>query len=189
MALIFNIVNIYVWSIAMYGCETWIIGEAERKRLESFEMSCYRRMRNIKWMDRITNEEVLAWIEEKRTLWKSLKKRRGQMLGHTHTHWDTGDCLGVDILEGEVGKKRGRGRPRLKYFDQIKKFEIWDARHLERSNSWRGTEPSGDEWLHQTSLRTVYSMMMMMIQVQILSIWQNLPRFDWRVNQRQRVHN
>ena len=70
-----------VWSIAMYGCETWTIGEPERKRLEAFEMWCYRRMRNIKWMDKITNEEVL----QRRTLWKSLKKRRGQMMGHTHT--------------------------------------------------------------------------------------------------------
>ena len=64
-------------------------------------------------MDRITNEEVLGRIEEKRTLWKSLKKRRGQMMGHTLRH---GGLL-RDILEGEVGKKRGRSR--LKYFDQI----------------------------------------------------------------------
>ena len=75
----------YVWSIAIYGCETWTIGEAERKRLDVFEMWCYRRMMNIKWMDKITNEEVLERIEERRTLWKSLRKRRGQMMGHTHT--------------------------------------------------------------------------------------------------------
>ena len=63
----------------MYGCETWTIGEAERKRLEAFEMWCYRRMMNIKWMDRITTEEVLGRIGERRTLWKNLRKRRGQM--------------------------------------------------------------------------------------------------------------
>ena len=70
----------------MYGCETWTIGKAERKRLEAFEMWCYRRMMNIKWMDKITNEEVLGRIGERRTLWKSLKKRRGQMMGHTLRH-------------------------------------------------------------------------------------------------------
>ena len=68
---------------------------------------------NIKWMDRITNEEVLGRIGERRTLWKSLWKRRGQMMWHTLRH---GGLL-RDILEGEVGKKRRR--PRLKYFDQI----------------------------------------------------------------------
>ena len=49
-------------------------------------------MMNIKWMDRIKNEKVLGEIEERRTLWKSLKKRRGQMMGHTLRH---GDCLGI----------------------------------------------------------------------------------------------
>ena len=67
----------YVWSIAMYGCETWTIGEAERIRLEAFEMWRYRRMKNIKWMDRVTNKKVLGRIGERRTLWKSLKKRWG----------------------------------------------------------------------------------------------------------------
>ena len=70
-------------------------------------------MMNIKWMDRITNEEVLGRIGERRTLSKSLKKRRGQMMGHTLRH---GGLL-RDILEREMGKKRGR--PKLKYFDQI----------------------------------------------------------------------
>ena len=41
---------------------------------------------NIKRMDRITNEEVLGRIGERRTLWKSLKKRRGQLMGHTLRH-------------------------------------------------------------------------------------------------------
>ena len=83
--------------------------------MKAFEMWCYGRMKNIQWMDRITNEEVLGRIGERKTLWKSLKKRRGQMMGHTLRH---GSLL-RDILKGEVGKKRGRGRPRLKYFDQI----------------------------------------------------------------------
>ena len=70
--------------------------------MESFELWCYRRMMNIKWMDRITNEEVLGRIGERRTLWKSLRKKRGQMMGHALRH---GGLL-RDILQGEVGKKR-----------------------------------------------------------------------------------
>ena len=64
-------------------------------------------------IDRITNEEVLERIGERRTLWKSLRKRRGQMMGHTLRH---GGSL-RDILEGKVRKKKGRSR--LEYFDQI----------------------------------------------------------------------
>ena len=146
----------YAWSIATFECQTWTIGEMERKRLEAFEMWCYRRMMNIEWMDKITNEEVLGRIGEKRTLWKILKKRRGQMMGHTLRH---GGLL-RDILEGEVGKKRGRGRPRLKYFDQI--IGDMGCKTFREVKSWQGTEPSGDGWLRQTSLRTMYSMMMIM---------------------------
>ena len=94
----------------MYGCETWTIGEAERKRLEGFEMSCYRRMRNIKWMDRITNEEVLGRIEEeRRTLWKSLKKRRGQMMGHA---WG----IAQRYLGRGGGKEKGKRKAQSKIF-------------------------------------------------------------------------
>ena len=72
-------------------------------------------------------------------------------MGHTLGH---GELL-RGISEGEgMGKKRRRGRPRLEYLG------IWDARDLERSKSWHGTEPSGDRWLCQTSLRTMYSMLM-----------------------------
>ena len=82
------------------------------------------------------------------------RKDDGQMMGHTLRHGE--HCLGDDILGVEVGKKRGR--PRLKYFDQIigdMGFETFrEVKQL------AGREPSGDGWLRQTCLRTVYSMMM-----------------------------
>ena len=68
-------------------------------------------------------------------------------MGHTPKH---GGLL-RDILEGEVGKKRGR--PRLEYFEQI-------TRDMGSKTFREVKEPSGDGWLCQTSLRTVYSMIM-----------------------------
>jgi len=50
--------KIYVWSIALYGCETWTISTIEKRKLEAFEMWCYRKILKIKWIDRITNEAV-----------------------------------------------------------------------------------------------------------------------------------
>ena len=79
-------------------------------------MWCYRRIINIKWMDRITNEEVLGRIGERRTLWKSLRKRRGQMMGHTHTETQ-------GIVKGYLGSGRGKEKGK----DQIKIF---------RPNNW-----------------------------------------------------
>ena len=53
----------YVWSIALYGSETWPLSKLERKYYESFEMWCWRRMEKIKWSEKVTNE-VLERIGE-----------------------------------------------------------------------------------------------------------------------------
>ena len=63
-----KLVKCYVWSIALYGSETWTLRKLERKYLENFEMWCWRRMENIKWPEKVTNENFLESIGEKRTL-------------------------------------------------------------------------------------------------------------------------
>ena len=62
-----SFLKVFVWSVALYGSETWTITKADKKRIEAFEMCCYRRMLKIRWVDRITNEEVLNRIGEGRT--------------------------------------------------------------------------------------------------------------------------
>jgi hypothetical protein len=59
-----KMVRCYVWSIALYGSETWTIRKLECKYLESFEIWCWRRMEKIKWPEKVTNEQVLDRIEE-----------------------------------------------------------------------------------------------------------------------------
>ncbi|MGI4401071.1 reverse transcriptase domain-containing protein [Klebsiella pneumoniae] len=48
-----RLLKTFVWSVALYGCETWVLGKSERDRLEAFEMWCYRRMMKIKWVDKV----------------------------------------------------------------------------------------------------------------------------------------
>jgi len=52
----------------LYGCEIWTLAKEERRRIEAFEIWCYRRMAKIRWTDRITNEEVLERVSEKRSI-------------------------------------------------------------------------------------------------------------------------
>jgi len=59
----------------LYGCETWTIAREEMRRIEAFETWCYRRMQKISWTDRITNEEVLEKVSERKSMWKSIQKR------------------------------------------------------------------------------------------------------------------
>jgi hypothetical protein len=48
----------YIWSIALYGAETWTLRALEQQQRESFEMCCWRRMEKISWADHVRNEEV-----------------------------------------------------------------------------------------------------------------------------------
>lgn len=111
-----RLVKGFIWSVALYACETWTIGTEERRKLESFEMWCYRRIMRIKWVDKVTNEEVLRRIGEGRELWKSIRKRRMELVGHILRH----NSIVRTIMEGYVEGGRYRGRPRLEYMQQIK---------------------------------------------------------------------
>jgi hypothetical protein len=53
-----KLVKFYVWGMALYGAETWMLQAADQKHLESFEMWCWRRMEKISWTDHVRNEEI-----------------------------------------------------------------------------------------------------------------------------------
>ena len=50
-----NLVKFYIWSIALYGAETWTLVAVDKKHLESSEMWCWRRMEKISWTDHVRN--------------------------------------------------------------------------------------------------------------------------------------
>ena len=105
----------YVWSVALYGSETWTIGTQERKRIEAFEMWCYRRILGIKWTDKVRNKDVLVRIGERMCLWNSLKRRRDKLIGHNVRH----PGILLLLLEGKVEGKNWVGRHRVPYIKQI----------------------------------------------------------------------
>jgi hypothetical protein len=77
-----KLVRCYVWSIALYGSETWTLRKLEQRYLESFEMWCWRRVEKIKWSEKVTNELVLERIGEKRTLLNNILRRKANLIGH-----------------------------------------------------------------------------------------------------------
>jgi hypothetical protein len=66
----------YVWNIALYGPETSTLKRSEQDYLDIFEMWCWRGMEKIKWSEKITNEQVLELIGEKRTLLNNTLRRK-----------------------------------------------------------------------------------------------------------------
>ena len=69
-------VKCYVWSMALYGAETWTLRATDQKYLKSFEMWCWRRMEKISWTDHARNEEVLLRVNEQTNILHEIRKRK-----------------------------------------------------------------------------------------------------------------
>ena len=99
-----------VISIFLYACESWILTVELEKRMQAFEMRCYRRLLNISYKDHVTNEEVRrkiqAAIGEYDELLTLVKIRKLRWFGHV----SRSSGLAKTILQGIVKGKRKRGR-------------------------------------------------------------------------------
>ena len=163
----------YVWSMALYGAETWTLRATDQKRLESFEMWCWRRMELISWTDHVRKEGVLIRVNEQRNILHGLRKRKANWIGHILRR----NCLLKQVTEGKIKGQievtRRRGRRRKKLLDDLKdrrgccqlKEEALD-RTLWRNRFGRGFGPvvlqitdddDDDDWCNlQTSLTKVH---------------------------------
>jgi hypothetical protein len=74
-----NLVQFYIWNIALYAAETWTLQKADEKYLESFEMWCWGRMEKVSWMECVNNEEVLHSVEEEGNILHTV--REGRLMG------------------------------------------------------------------------------------------------------------
>jgi hypothetical protein len=110
-----KLVKCYVWSIALYGAETWTLRAVDQKRLESFEMWCWRRMEKISWTDHVRNEDVLLRVKEQRNILHEIRKQKANWIGHILHR----NCLLQRVIEGkiqggiEVTGRQGRRRKEL----------------------------------------------------------------------------
>ena len=137
----------YVFSVILYGCETWTLTKPLMEKIEACEMWFLRKMGNISYKQKITNDEVLRRLGTQRTLLKSIKTRKLSFFGHTKRH----NNIMKDILEGKLEGRRPQGRPRAQWCDNIKQ---WTGRSLaecsrlaEKRDEWRrvSSQPLGRE--------------------------------------------
>jgi hypothetical protein len=115
-----KLVKCYIWSIALYGAETWTLRAVDQKHLESFEMWCWRRMKNISWTDHVRNEDELLRVKEQRNILHEIRKRKENWIGHILRR----NCLLQGVTEGKIQggtEVTGRqGRRRRKLLDGLK---------------------------------------------------------------------
>ena len=101
-------IQFYIWPTLFYGAETWTTTKSLLSRLDAFEMWVYRRVLEISWAEKITNEEVLRRMGTGREIVRQFKTRKLQYLGHLIRH----NTSQIQLIEGKIEGIRSRGRPR-----------------------------------------------------------------------------
>jgi len=105
-----KLVKCCIWSIALYGAETWTVRTVDQKQLESFEIWCWRWMEKISWTDHVRNEEVLVKVKEQRNILHEISKRKANWIGHILHR----NCLVQRVTEGKIRGDRSDRKTRKK---------------------------------------------------------------------------
>ena len=109
-----RLLNAVAFSIVSYGCESWAMTKNDRKRVDAFEMWCYRRLLQTTWKDKRTNTWILEKIGTDLHLRSGIMMRKYRYFGHI-VRRDGG--IEKQILQGAVEGKRGKGRPSTSWTD------------------------------------------------------------------------
>ena len=120
----------------LYMAQTWTLRKLERKYLESFEMWCWRKMEKIKWSEKVTNEQVLDHIGEKRTLLNNILRRKANWIGHILRR----NCLLHHAIEGQMTEVKEVGRRRrTQLLDDLRNMRrYWEIKEeAEDRKGWR----------------------------------------------------
>ena len=112
-----RMIKSYIWSILLYGCETWTISRKMEKKLEAAEMWIWRRVLSVSWTERVTNQRILERMGTTRELLNTIRKRQLQFLGHILRE----EGLENLCLTGKIEGRRARGRQREKYMDGLRR--------------------------------------------------------------------
>ena len=104
----FCLVKAIVFPVAMYGCESWAIKKAECRRIEAFELWCYRRVLRVPWTARRSNKSILKEISHRCSFVGLMLKLKLQYFDHLIQR---GDSFEKTLILGKIeGKRRGDNR-------------------------------------------------------------------------------
>ena len=111
-----HLVKAMVFPVVMYGCESWTIKKAEHRRIDAFELWCWRRLLRIPCTARSSDQSVLKEISPDYSLEGLMLKLKLQYFGHLM--WRA-DSLEKTLMLGGIEGRRRRGRQRMRWLDGI----------------------------------------------------------------------
>ena len=100
-----HLVKAMVFPVVMYGCESWTVKKAERRRIDDFELWCWRRLLRVPWTARRSNQSILK-IKPGISLEGMMLKLKLQYFGHLMRRVDS---LEKTLMVGGIGGRRRRG--------------------------------------------------------------------------------
>ena len=105
-----HLVKAMVFPVVMYGCESWTIKKAECRRIDAFELWCWRRLLRAPWTTRLSNQFILKEISAKYSLEELTLKLKLQYFCHLMGRTDS---LGKTLMLGKIEGERRRARQRM----------------------------------------------------------------------------
>ena len=105
-----------VFPVVMYGCESWTIKKTEHRRIDVFEMWCWRRLLRVPWTARRSNQSILKEISPGCSLEGLMLKLKLQYFGHLMR---SADLFEKTLMLGKIEGGRRRGRQRMRWLDGI----------------------------------------------------------------------
>ena len=110
------LVKATVFPVVMYGCESWTIKKAERRRIDAFELWCWRRFLRVPWTVRRSNQSILKEISPGCSLEGLMLKLKLQYFGYL---MQRADSFEKTLMLGKIEGRRRRGQQKMRWLDGI----------------------------------------------------------------------
>ena len=110
------LVKVMVFPVVMYRCECWTIKRAERRRIDAFELWCWRRLLRVPWTARRSNQSILREISPGCSLEGLMLKLKLQYFGHLMRR---ADSFEKTLMLGKIEGRRRRGQQKMRWLDGI----------------------------------------------------------------------
>ena len=111
-----RLVKAIVFSVVMYGCESWTVKKAEHQRIDTFELWCWRRLLRVHWIARISKQSILKDISPEYSLEGLMLKLKLKYFAHLMQRTDSFEKT---LMLGKIEGRRRRGQQRMRWLDGI----------------------------------------------------------------------